>query len=507
MTVAEQERGLYRAGYLLVALATLAVGLASLFERWLVVRLESALTIFSFQTFTGATLAVSAVGVAVFGRARGWAALAAAAALLLAARYGVYLYYEIAETRDFLIRIALAGALLMLAGLERSHENGSGRSFRAGRWFFAIFALLCIVDQYLLSQWKQSGFDMFYRNYDPVTLFNSIWSWNYPLGWIFGAIALAGAAALLFRRLARSGALWLAAATILFLPLLFLYRLDDFCGGKEALVELAYEWILDLGLAGGALILAAGFQPPRTEAAGSGRTLASRTAAFCRRKRVRVSAIAAALLLIAALALHGLIPFFFYEANIGGHAQLGDLAARIYAATYVPRHGNSYIAGQLTDGIFAAAPAGRACAAGDPRGCVTMANFYFDLGWNWSRSWNLSARAVSLYVPRCHGGEMEACYRLALQYSAGRGVAADAAQAAGLYEKACAAAVAEACTLIADGYWYGIGVTADKRKGAALMKEACALGGKWACQRLDYMRRYDPDWRPEYDRQGFSQLL
>ena len=210
------------------------------------------------------------------------------------------------------IRVALIGVLLMLLGLARQGEGRNSRWFKAGRRVFMAGALVCVLTETIISAWLKSGIDMFYFQYDSVTLFNSIWPWAHPLAWIFGPLAMLGAALLLFRWTARPGAFCLATANILFLPLFFLYRIDDFCGAGWALVELLYAWILGLGLAGGALIVASTIPQTRLE---------QRAGLFFRRRWVRVPLFSASIVLPAIIVLHGLIPFLFYEANSRGNAK------------------------------------------------------------------------------------------------------------------------------------------------------------------------------------------
>ncbi|MGO8756766.1 MAG: hypothetical protein ACLQG3_01450 [Terracidiphilus sp.] len=490
---------LCRVGRLLVALSTVAVGLGCIFEPWLAGWPGPALAIFSFHALTGAALIVAGVGIVAGRRVRAWALPVGAALLAATIAGGVFPYRDVAATRDGLARVALTGAMLMLASAERGGAGRVSRWFRAGRWIFAAGALACVAAQALMSVWLQSGVDMFYFNYDDVTLFNSIWSWSYWLGLTLGVLAMAGAAGICFRKTARAGAFCLAAASFLFLPLMFLYRVDDFCGGGRALVELAYEWVLDLGLAGGALIVAAAFEQARREDGAEMRAAAGALGNPGRTKWVRVGLAFGAVVLLALIVGHGLIPFFFFEANSRGNAKMGDLATRLYAATYVKDRGNSYWVEKLSEGIAGAGPAGRACAAGDAEGCRNFGRFYFDLGWNWGRSWQFSAKAAALSASRCNGGNMGACFDLGEQYDQGSGVAADPAKAAAIYQEACDAQVAGGCQKLADDAWYGIGIPMDKHKGATLMKKGCTLGSQWACQRLDFMRHDDPDWRPEYD--------
>ena len=209
---------------------------------------------------------------------------------------------------------------------------------------------------------------------------------------------------------------------------------------------------------------------------------------------------AAAIVFVAAIVLHGLIPTFFYEANTRGDQRLGPLATRIYAATYTPSGGNSGWVERVSAGIVSAGPEGLACAANNPQGCTDMADFYRMIGWNWGRAWLLSAKTAALIGPPCNGGDMHACFDLGVQYDQGQGEPMDAARAMALYERACDGRVGAACQKLGDDYWYGIGVATDKQKGATLLKEGCTLGYKWACQEVNFLRTGDSDWKPEFDK-------
>ena len=194
---------------------------------------------------------------------------------------------------------------------------------------------------------------MFYANYDVQTLFNSLWSWRYPLQRIFGLLALAAAGACVPGGWRGQGRFrW--HASLLCLPLLFLYRVDDFFGDPAALVEILYSWALDLGLAGGALILAASLSKAAPAINANGRLAAGALLLFFRRCWVHVAFSVIAIVVVAAIVLHGLIPTIFYEANTRGDQKLGELATRIYAATYVPADGNSYWTGKISAGIVSA---------------------------------------------------------------------------------------------------------------------------------------------------------
>jgi hypothetical protein len=502
---AEGLGALYRLGWLLLALSTVAIGLGCFVQPWLATTLNPHFQPFSFYTLICVALMLAGAAIAAVPRIRAWAAFAGAAALVAATAGGVLPYREVANTRDVLIRIALIGGLLMMAGLEldsiaRRREGKISRWFRAGRWMFAVSALLSILSQEVESYWRQSGLDMFYTNYDVQTLFNSLWSWRYPLQLVFGLLALVAAAAVCFRRMARPGALLLACVSIVCLPVLFLYRVDDFFGDPAALVEILYSWALDLGLAGGALLVAAGVREAAPAVAAEARPAATVLCRFFRRTWVRVVLSAAAFVAVTAIVLHGLIPTIFYEANTRGDRKLGALATRVYVATYLPAGGNSYWIEKLSAGFVSAGPEGLACAANNPQGCTDMANFYRMMGWNWGRAWRLSAKAAALVSPTCNGGDMAACFGLGEQYDQRQGVATDAARAMALYENACDGRVGAACQKLGDDYWYGIGVAADKQKGATLMKKGCTLGCQWACQEVNFLRQSDSDWKPEFDR-------
>ena len=487
---------LYRAGWLLVALSTIAIGLGCFVQPWLATTLNPHFQPFSFYTLICVALMLAGAAIAAVPRIRAWAALACAVALVAATAGGALPYREVANTRDVLIRIALIGGLLMLAGIEfgslaRRREGKISRWFRVGRWVFAVGALLSILSQEVESYWRQSGLDMFYANYDVQTLFNSLWSWRYPLELVFGLLALAAAAAICFRRPARAGALSLACVSIVCLPVLFLYRVDDFFGDPSALVEILYSWALDLGLAGGALIVAAVLREAAPAVAAEARPAAAVLRLLFRRGWVRVALSVAAFVALAAIVLHGLIPTIFYEANTRGDRKLGALATRVYAAAYLPAGGNSYWIEKLSAVFVSAGPAGQACAANNPQGCTDMANFYRMIGWNWGRAWLLSAKAAALVGAPCNGGDMESCFGLAEQYDQGQGVATDAARAMALYQKACDGRVAAACQKLGDDYWYGIGVPADKQKGKTLLKKGCDLGNQWACERLQFVNQFE----------------
>ena len=487
----ENSGKLFRAGRMLLALALFADGLGCIVRPWTSQESQSNRLFLFYLGLAGLGLIASALGIAAGRSPRVWALILGAVTLLLAVPGGMILCPDLNAPQFVLETLALAAAVWMLAVLGSRRERGLGKRFRTARFVFAAAALACIVAEFLFSIWLESGFDMFYLNYDVATLFNSIWSSSYPLASIFGALAAFGAAAILFSRLARAGAICLAAASILFLPLLFLYRSDDFCGSGTALLELLFAWALDLGVAGGALIVAAAYRQARCEGGAQGLPAAGVAGVLARWWWARIAMSFAAVVLLALIVGHGLIPFFFYEANSRGDAKLGDLTARVYAATYVPTRGNSYLREKLSEGILSAGPAGRSCAAGDPHGCASFAGFYREIGWNWGRSWLLFAKAATLFSARCDGGDAEACYSLGVQYDEGEGLAVDRSKAAALYQKACDANEGDGCQHLGDMYWYGIGFKEDKPRGMVLLKRGCNLGSKWACERLQFVNQFE----------------
>jgi TPR repeat protein len=488
---AENPDTLYRAGRTLLALALIADGLGCIIRPWTSHEPQSNRLFFFYLGLAGLGLIASALGIAAGRRPRGWALILGAVTLLLAVPGGMVLCPDLTAPHFVLETLALAGAVWMLAGLESRREEEIRKRFQTARFVFAAAALACIVAKFLFSIWLESGFDMFYLNYDVATLFHSIWSWSYPLSLIFGALAAFGSAAILFRRLARAGAICLAAASTLFLPLLFLYRFDDFCGAGQALIELLFLWALDLGVAGGALIVAAALRQTQREGGVQSLPAAGVSRILARWRWVRIAMSIAAVVLLALILGHGLVPLLFYEANSRGDRKLGDLAARVYAATYVPTRGNSYLAEQLSQGILSAGPAGRSCAAGDPHGCAMFASFYQEIGWNWGRTWDLFARAATLLAARCDRGDAESCYNLGVQYDDGEGLAVDRSKAAPLYQKACDANEGDGCERLGDMYWYGIGFNQDKARGKALLKKGCDLGSQWACERLTFENQFE----------------
>jgi peptidoglycan/LPS O-acetylase OafA/YrhL len=80
-----------------------------------------------FHNLLGVALIVCALAIANVRRMRAWAAFLGAAVLLVAVFFGVYPYWQVVDTRDDLLRVALIGAMLMLAGLERHREGKISR--------------------------------------------------------------------------------------------------------------------------------------------------------------------------------------------------------------------------------------------------------------------------------------------------------------------------------------------------------------------------------------------
>jgi len=454
-------RRLYDTGARLLALSLAAEGLSGLARGWEANTGSASLIAETSFAVVCVALVAGAAGIAVVRKWRIWGACLALAALVayIPLNTGLGTDQPLLKMRALLEGVAVGGALLLLAGTKR-----------LGQRILAIAALVCVAAEGEVCRFWRSGIDAFYGNYDVVTLANSIWAWNRPLGCFFGVCALAGAAGMLLRQTARCGAICLAAASGLFLPLWALYRLDDFCGMRPAPIGLLLTWTLDLGVAGGALIVAAEFE----------RTGAARGK---QRRWLRGALWLVAVTLLLGVVLHGLTPTLFYLTNSRGDAKLGQMTARVYAAMY-DREAADF---RVAEPIMKAGQAGRKCAAGDPHGCAEFGDFYRGLGWNWGRRWALYARAAHIFGERCESGDAEACYELGAQYEAGgEGVPMDSRQAAAQFEKACDGNSGAGCEKLGEAYTYGLGVKKDESRGAALTKKGCALGNDWACTRLKY---------------------
>ena len=139
------------AARLLVALSMAASGLGCLFEPWLASRPNPEFELFSIPALAGAALIAAAAGVAAGQKARRWASILGAAALMATIADGATPYRDVAAARDFAVRIALIGALPMLLGDARSKDGSASGWLRIGRRVFAIGAVVCTAGQAALS--------------------------------------------------------------------------------------------------------------------------------------------------------------------------------------------------------------------------------------------------------------------------------------------------------------------------------------------------------------------
>jgi hypothetical protein len=488
---AEELGKLCRAGRMLIAASLVACGVSLIpsplfgyiplppfFPRnWMVID--------SFLVASGAALLACALGIAIPRRAHAWALISGAVIILSWATlfaWGTDRAWRIWTMPATLRSVALVGAILMVAVLERRRGTGVSRWFQAGRFLFAASVLACVLGGIVSSIRFRGSFELelvnatdafsrFFPHYNFSLFFGSMLWWT-PLAFLFGPLAVLGAAAIFIRRFARYGAMCLTAASTLFLPLLILYRLDDFCGSGRIVLRLLIGWVLSLGVAGGALIVIAAIRKTQSERAVQGWWPAGISELFSRRPWVRRATLAAAVVLLAAIVLHGLMPLFFYEANIHGEGELGRLTARLYAAMYAPETRNP---AWTSSTIMSASYAGFACAEGDPAGCEAFASFYDRIGWNEGRVRRISAANFRALTAQCDGGNADGCAGLGLMYGEGRGVTRNGAQAVALYQRACDGNSGRGCDLLADAYLYGESVARNVDTAARLAVKICKL--------------------------------
>ena len=80
-------------------------------------------------------------------------------------------------------------------------------------------------------------------------------------------------------------------------------------------------------------------------------------------------------------------------------------------------------------------------------------------------------------------GRLFGCFNAAAVYSAGAGVAADAAEAARYLDLACKGGDGEGCFDLAVAYEKGNGVSPDRHRASQLFAQACQLGFAEACKK------------------------
>jgi TPR repeat protein len=112
----------------------------------------------------------------------------------------------------------------------------------------------------------------------------------------------------------------------------------------------------------------------------------------------------------------------------------------------------------------------RSCALHDASGCADLAFLYATGSGGVARD---DARATTLYVAACDGGDSSGCYNVGLMYEKGRGVDADLATAAAAYEEGCHGESRKACTNLGFLYDHGHGVAASDARAAAFYEQGC----------------------------------
>lgn len=123
----------------------------------------------------------------------------------------------------------------------------------------------------------------------------------------------------------------------------------------------------------------------------------------------------------------------------------------------------------------------KACDAGEPRGCTTLATAYAS-GIGVARSLD---DARKLYARGCEAGDAQACGSLGLFYStAGEGQGPDLERAAELFAGACEGGDVTACGNLGWMVVHGLGVAADRERGVRLLERACSAGEGRSCYRL-----------------------
>src|SRR5271157_5556531 len=378
---------------------------------------------------------------------------------------------------DGLETLGWCGAALMIAGLEGLRKGKSNRWFSIGRFLFAAAKLAFIAARFRFGL-LAFGFS----TYNPLHYFQhaftpAIW-WGNWLAWLYIPAAALACICIFFRRLARPAALFLGFATLLYVPLLCAYWFGDLFRINTALALLS-AWLLDMGVAGGALVVAAALSE-RSESdivSAPAPTIRSRIGILFRRRWVRWSALAAGILVIALIVLRAIAPLLFYEAIMGENAAWVDATGWLYIATGANGRQPAYM-------VHTVVNQAHACAEGNMDGCLELGNYYqySDTSTSSSeRAGHFYAKAVSSYSARCNGGDGGGCYALGTLYQAGHGVTENDAYAAILFKQSCDANNTYGCRALANAYRDGKGVSRDLSRAEALVTKTCKGGQDYDC--------------------------
>lgn len=129
---------------------------------------------------------------------------------------------------------------------------------------------------------------------------------------------------------------------------------------------------------------------------------------------------------------------------------------------------------------------GRACAAGDPLGCLRQG----ELVLRSADSVDDEARALGLLERACGARIQRACIEQARLIRAGRaGLAPDAHVAAVIFSQACESGEPIGCEELAAAYLEGDGMPQDTELGVATLERACISEHTVACRRLAALYR------------------
>jgi serine/threonine protein kinase/TPR repeat protein len=370
---------------------------------------------------------------------------------------------------DGLETLGWCGAALMIAGLEGLRKGKSNRWFSIGRFLFAAATLAFIAARFRFGL-LAFGFS----TYNPLHYFQhaftpAIW-WGNWLAWLYVPAAALACICIFFRRLARPAALFLGFATLLYIPLLCAYWFGNLFRINTALT-LLLAWLLDMGVAGSALVVAAALSEKSESGTVSAPapTIRSRIGNLFRRRWVRWSALGAGILVIALIVLRAIAPLLFNNSIMGENAAWIDATGWLYIATGASGRQPAYIVHSIVNQAHA-------CAEDNMDGCLELGNYYQYTDTSTSsseRAGHFYAKAVSSYSARCNGGDGGGCYALGVMYHAGHGVTKNDAYAATLYKRSCDANNAAGCRALAYAYRDGDGVSRDLSRAEALFAKTC----------------------------------
>jgi len=427
------------------------------------------------RVFLAIALLVPCLGIVISKRTRVAGAIGCAIVLPVAA-LGI-LFASIGRGYPDLWTIAIAfqlaglsGAALMVAGLERISKGKVSRLFSAGRALFATAFAFFVAGRAgfgLVEHGINRGYGVL--NYFRGGFHPAIWmiSW---LAYLFGAAMTLACMAILFRRRARRAALLLAAATLLYVPLFCLWKGGDLLG--RDLLPMLLTWLMNLGLAGGALMVAAALRELPAAGQAEGPKPSGRIARVFRQRWVRWSAGVVGIALIGLAILHGMAPRLLYEACVSGDYSRIQSAGWLYRQLVLSDQDASTFNSALYSAPY--------CGSGGEEACRDVGNFFqyhTHNGESSNRAGYFYSKAAALsmgpYRQRCDSGDGGGCYALGLLYSQGRGVTENDAEAANLFRRACDARNTVGCKALADAYRNGEGVGRDLTQAEAFYTKGC----------------------------------